>query len=131
MVKCLTFAAAAVLCLVTSAASAKTYDCAIDTQGEAQGWIAKQIKVEHGEKITVTDEVIDYLQSSPAEGTLSRESAQAIVFGWEIKSMDVQRQNVRMKYRLTVQKANGQAMISATPLGYVNSFMAQGRCLVS
>lgn len=67
MVKCLSSAAAVVVCLVTSAAAASTYVCKIATSGKAQGWIA-------------------------------------------------------------LQEEDGAAQIFAAPLGYANSFMAQGAC---
>ncbi|OYU18051.1 MAG: hypothetical protein CFE34_12615 [Rhodobacteraceae bacterium PARR1] len=121
-------AACVAFCLSSSVSLAGTFDCKIATSGEAQGWIAQEIKVEHGEKVFVTDDIILYTAQKAVEGKLSRENANVIVFTWEVRSKDITNQEVRMTYRLTVQKANGAAQISATPLGYANSFMAQGAC---
>ncbi len=121
-------AACAAFFLSSTVGLAGTFDCKIATSGEAQGWIAPQIKVENGDKVVVTDDIILYAAEKPIEGKLSRENSNVIVFTWEVRSKDITNQEVRMTYRLTVQKANGAAQISATPLGYANSFMAQGAC---
>lgn len=124
-------AACAALMLSSTASLAGTYDCKIATSGEAQGWIAQQVMVENGEKVFVTDDIILFTAEKAIEGKLSRENGNVIVFTWEVRSKDITNQEVRMKYRLTVQKASGAAQISATPLGYANSFMAQGACKTS
>jgi hypothetical protein len=124
-------AAWAAIVLSSTASFAGTFDCKIATSGEAQGWIAQQIKVEHGEKVIVTDDIILHTAEKAIEGKLSRENSNVTVFTWEVRSKDIMNQGVRMNYRLTVQKANGAAQISATPLGYANSFVAQGACKTS
>lgn len=124
-------AAFAALILSSTASLAGTYACKIATSGEALGWITPEITVENGEKVMVTDELGTRTNGGPIEGKLSRENTNVIVFTWEVQYKDFTNQEVRMKYRLTVQKASGAAQISATPLGYANSFMAQGACKTS
>ena len=114
-----------------TAAQADTYSCQIAAGAETDGWIAREILVKVKDKTTVVDDVVLSTVGKPIEARIARENSKVAVFSWEVESTDIANNYIRMKYRLTVQKADGAAQISATPLGYANSYSARGACAIS
>lgn len=119
----------AILAASVTAASAKSYDCAIKTTEQNHGWIADRIFLERDAKdaVQVLDGIIQYENKAALPGKIESENTSRVVYSWRVKIDNSQ--PVTMMYRLAVRSDN-TAMVTARPLNYDNTFEAQGTCTV-
>lgn len=123
-------AAAIVAATLSSPASATIYDCAIKVGAQHHGWLPDQVIVDTNSngKVMVIDPIIQGTVGAPIEANLAQDSATRSVFSWTSKLSAMDNTYVKMMFRLSVQKTALTSHISARPLGYDNSFEAEGTC---
>lgn len=128
-----TAALAAAFSLLTAAGAMAedVYECAIKQHAENGSWVPEIVVAGKdggpGEAV-IYDPIIDHFVGHPLKGKVETDNDTRITFVWEVTIKSGSNQHARMAYRLTVQKANQKAQISARPLGYADNFTSQGTC---
>lgn len=81
-------------------------------------------------KVTVRDGVIDHGIGKPVAAEVLTDNAKRTTYGWTLEGLkDARGQHLpKARYRLTVMKADGAALMSMLPRGYDNSWQGSGRC---
>jgi hypothetical protein len=100
-------------------------------KNSGQGWIAPMVVVAHeveAGSATVIDGVIEYFIGNPIAAKVSADNPSRSTFTWKVRSRDRMGQNATMEYRLTIQKADRSARMTAQALGFVGPYFASGRC---
>ena len=127
---CLVGAVFGVLAASAAIAQPTVWECSF-AKGSGQGWIAPSVIVAHDAAdgtATVVDGVIDYFVGTPLPAKVSADNSARTTFTWKFMSRDGVGQNATMQYRLTIQKADRSARMTAQALGYVGPYFASGRC---
>jgi hypothetical protein len=109
------------------------YECKVAT-GTENGWISSPVIIAHvdgSDEATAVDPVIQGEFGKPVTAKLKAENDAKITFGWVVKSQSTSGQNVSMSYRAIILKGSNTFVLSATPLGYANTFRGDGKCKVS
>jgi hypothetical protein len=107
------------------------YECQIQQKAADGGWIPEVVVVAQadGEDTAVVyDPIIEYYLEAPVEAKIDTDNAKRVTYSWEVKAKSNSNQYTRMKYRLTVMKADHTASMSAVPQGYADVFTASGKC---
>ncbi|WP_121631868.1 hypothetical protein [Tropicibacter alexandrii] len=129
----LKFAALGLMASACSAmAATTTYQCKTAPAYSNLAWVPEVLFIAHedGTKTaTISDPIILYFNDrQPMSGKLAVDNARRITFAWTVVTRSATNQRAKMRYRATIQKSSGQLDISAQPLGYANSYIAQGTC---
>ena len=109
------------------------YECTVAT-GTESGWISSPVIIAHvdgADEATAVDPVIQSVIGKPLTAKLKAENDAKITFGWSVKTQDKEGQNGTMSYRAIILKGSNAFVLSATPLGYANTFRGDGKCKVS
>lgn len=92
--------------------------------------ITRQIAGPREGRIEVFDPILQRLVGQPIEARITAEDRRSRTYGWAlagVRNASGQRTE-RLDYRLTVQKADGTAQVTATALGYDNIMTGTGFC---
>ncbi len=129
----LTLSGAALAFLLASmpVLAADSYRCVVaDTRG-AGNWIAPEILVTHDPetgKVTVKDAMTEAFPSSNNHfAKVIANNNRRLTFGWNVGVSNAT-QGANMKYRLTIQKDDLSARVTAIPEGYSNTFQSAAQC---
>ena len=109
------------------------YECEIKQKSIDGGWIPAIVVVSQadGEDTAVVyDPIIQYFLESPVDANVATDNAKRVTYSWEVKAKSSSNQYTRMKYRLTVMKADHTASMSAAAQGYADVFTASGKCKI-
>ena len=110
-------------------AETKIYECTLDKKN---GWMAAPVVIVHSESeqgAMAADPLIMHYQKNPIEVQVATNQANKKTFAWQLKIKDPSGQYATMKYRATIINGRQFAM-SATPLGYENTYRGDGTCTV-
>lgn len=125
----------ALLAFLSSPILARTVQCEMTQRSNAH-YIGSDIAVEfldYGE-VEVRDQIITSAGRKSALGTVSRESAQRLSVVWEVRNVpadpaEFRRYGAMLQMRLTIQKGDGAAMLTANDVLYNRfSYRAVGAC---
>ena len=115
-----------------AAAEAKTaYECRFEQAAANGDMLPDMVAMVHeaGAKTALEgDPISQALTGGPVEAKVETDNGKRSTFVWKLKMANSRNQHTTMAYRLTVMKADLSATISATPMGYANSFSTRGRC---
>ena len=119
---------------VPSMARVVIYTCELDV-ARSQGWVPEQVLIEHDtatDEVVVTDTVTNHFTGKPSKGEVLFENARRITFSWELRNLQSPSNQFTpaMKFRGTLQKPPRRISVTATPVGFGNSFRAEGTCQV-
>ncbi|RDD72968.1 hypothetical protein [Paracoccus versutus] len=81
-------------------------------------------------RIEVFDPILQRILGQPIEARITADDRTSRTYGWAlagVRNASGQRTE-RLDYRLTVQKADGSALVTATALGYDNVMTGTGAC---
>lgn len=79
--------------------------------------------------ITVTDVATEFFKIDSQMVEIDVDNTKRTTYKWTLKNVrDASGQRVSMAYRLTIQKTGFAALLTATPIGYSNTFQATGLC---
>ncbi|MEO8531585.1 MAG: hypothetical protein ABI459_10190 [Deltaproteobacteria bacterium] len=136
LIKLISTTALAVTLFAASAQAATTlYECKIATSTNATGnWIVGPVLIAYvdgAKQAKVSDPVSQSAKGKPIDADVKSENAAKITFGWLLTQKSVSGQYVKMNYRASIINAGNKIAISATPLGYANTFRGDGTCKVS
>lgn len=120
------------LALPGSVAAATLYQCVFEPS-RANSWVPGFVFVgfdpNQNDRVVVSDEIILFFNDgTPAEGRVAVDNPRRVTFAWELVVASRGERYVRMNYRLTYLRGNGQATMSARPLGFDTVFQARGMC---
>lgn len=120
--------------LLAQPALAEVHHSKIAVKAADGGFIASDVFIEHktGESTAlVLDPLINnYNGRKPLTAEVVADSKTKISYAWKLKVTHVGT-NATVKYRLTRQKADGAATISAQALGYTNHYTSTGTCKIA
>lgn len=123
---------AALSCFSATAATAETaFECSFQQVSVNGPWIPEFVAIaleDDGTEAAVLDPLIKHFIGDPLPAKIETDNTKRTTFVWELKAQSGTNQYVRMKYRMTIQKAGLKASISATPQGFEGNFQAQGSC---
>jgi hypothetical protein len=124
-------AAAVIFSVACPALADVTMECEIKQLGNNGVWLPEVVIVAHdGDtgNAVVFDPLIEHFYGDPLPAKIETDNARRTTYVWELKTKTSSNQDVRFKYRLTIQKADLSAAMSGVPLGYGETFQAQGKC---
>lgn len=129
----LSAALAAVLAAsLPSGAEAKTtYECRFKPAAANGDMLPDLVALAHedGARTAIAgDGITQAVTGGPVEARVEADNGKRSTFTWKLRMSNARNQTTTMAYRLTVMKADLSATISATPMGYANSFQARGSC---
>ena len=124
--------------LTTTAALAapkgETYECHVrDTRSQGY-WLPDFLFLGYDRSqdlVIVSDQLIlHFNQSQPVKGRVATENAKRITIAWTLQVDAPGLDFATIAYRGTYHKSTGVFSISASPLGFENRYVGQGRCEV-
>ena len=111
--------------------AAEVWRCKTVVKGADGGFIAPEIIIDHepGEDTAVVlDRLINnYNGKRPLPAEVVADSKTKISYTWKLKITHVGT-SATIKYRLSRQKADGSATVSAQALGFANHYTSTGTC---
>lgn len=112
---------------------AKTLDCSFAPGSDTQGWIAKRVIFTWDEKAgtaKVDDEIIEFFLKAPIAAKVTHPTDKQVAFSWLVQTKDSGGQYAKQTYYTSYYPADNSAVISSKPVGYINTYGAQGTCKV-
>jgi hypothetical protein len=109
---------------------ATTYECTFVARGNT-GWVPEVVALSDDDgEIIVYDPIIKHFIGAPVSGRIQRENPRVVSYEWTLDQItNPSGQYVTgFDYRILRQKGSNQATLTATPLGYDNTFHADGKC---
>lgn len=115
-------------------AAAAVYHCKLAVKQADGGFISSDVVIEHfdGENtgIVVDGLINNYNGGKPLKMEVVADNKTKISYAWKLKVTHVGT-SATIKYRLTRNKADGTASISAQALGYANHYTSTGKCALA
>jgi hypothetical protein len=99
--------------------------------GGGGSWIAGQVVFLHqtgAPTAVINDPVIEYFVKKPVEAKVTADTAERLSLSWSVVAKSSSRNRVRVRYSLTMRKADLHVSMFAKPDGADNSDSAGGSC---
>ena len=132
MKKLVLAAAVALLAMPPAMAEAKSRPILCDLKAGGGGsWIAGQVVFLHeagAPTAIINDPVIEYFVKKPIEAKVTADTAERLSLSWSVVAKSSSRNRVRVRYSLTMRKADLHVSVFAKPDGADNSDSAGGSC---
>lgn len=110
---------------------ADTLHCRIATHATDGGFIASDIFIARegdADRVLVLDGLINnYNNQKPVQGKVVADTKAKTTFLWKLK-VHAGGTSATLEYRLSMKKADHSATITATALGFANTYFADGTC---
>ena len=113
------------------ALATEALECRFEQKAVNGSWVPEVVVVawETGsDQVMVYDPLIEQFVGEPMPARIDTDNARRTTWSWEVKVKSGTNQNARMKFRLTMMKADRSAQISVTPQGYADNFQSSGSC---
>lgn len=123
--------ASVMLALAAPAAARDVYECAFPDTAANLGYLPPLIYVAPipGKQVAeVVDGFIQHQKGGPIEGEIVTDTDSKLSVAWTFTHKSTYNEQIKVRYRLTVQKQGLSASLVGLPLNYAGSFNAQGKC---
>lgn len=106
-------------------------ECRFAVRSANKGWVPEVLvvaRVPGAKNVVISDPILLAFEKGPKEVRLAEETARRLTYKWSVETVIANRQSARMRYVLTLYKADGTAKLTARPGGYSDDFTSNGTC---
>ncbi len=107
------------------------FECRYEQKKANLGWVPEGAVIAHkagATTATLSDPFVLYVHDKPIEVKVDKETDARITLSYELILTEEKGSKTRVKYRVTVYKADLSVTILGAPLGFSNTFDAKGSC---
>ena len=124
-------AAIVVACSATPSLARDVFECSFPDTAANMGYLAQTVVLAReagADTVTIVDPFIQAMEGGPIDKKIVEESDAKLSVSWVLNLKSTGNDQVKVHYRLSIQKGSLKASLAGRPLNYSNIFSAQGKC---